>query len=104
MTTYRNPLARLSRKEKRGGGLVLGLVIVTAVLETGGAVSLMPFPSVLANPDGVQASAMLNAVFDGLGSTSADTFLLALGAAAFGLILFSAFVSQLLRSAVGGLN
>lgn len=104
MTTYRNPLARLSRKEKRRGGLVLGLVIVTAVLETGGAASLMSFPSVLANPDGVQASAMLNAMFDGLGSTSADTFLLALGAAAFGLILFSPFVSQLLRSAVGGLN
>ena len=91
MQTYRKALALLSRKEKRCGGLVLGMVIVMAVLETAGVASVMPFLSVLGNPEVVQANPVLNSVYEGLGFTSVDAFILALGAAAFGLIPFSAY-------------
>ena len=91
LSTYRKALALLSRKEKRRGGLVLGMVIIMAVLETAGVASTMPFLSVLGNPEVVQTNPVLNTVYEGLGFTSVDAFILALGAAAFGLILFSAY-------------
>ncbi|WP_018862231.1 ABC transporter ATP-binding protein [Thioalkalivibrio sp. ALJ3] len=90
MNTWRKALALLTPREKRRGGLVLGMVIVMAVLETAGVASVMPFLSVLGNPEVVQTNTVLNALYDGLGFTSVDAFIFALGAAAFGLILFSA--------------
>ena len=69
LSTYRKALALLSCKEKRRGGLLLGMVIVMAVLETAGF-------------------------------TSVDSFILALGSAAFGLILFSAFFRSLTHYAM----
>ena len=100
LSTYRKALSLLSRKEKRRGGLVLGMVIVMAVLETAGVASVMPFLSVLGNPEVVQTNPVLNTVFDGLGFTSVDAFILALGVAAFGLILFSAFFRSLTHYAM----
>ena len=100
LDTYRKALALLSRKEKRRGGLVLGMVIVMAVLETAGVASVMPFLSVLGNPEVVQTNPVLNTVYEGLGFTSVDAFILALGAAAFGLILFSAFFRSLTHYAM----
>ena len=100
MHTYRKALALLSRKEKRRGGLVLGMVIIMAVLETAGVASVMPFLSVLGNPEVVETNPVLNTVYEGLGFTSVDAFILALGAAAFGLILFSAFFRSLTQYAM----
>ncbi|WP_018882234.1 MULTISPECIES: ABC transporter ATP-binding protein [unclassified Thioalkalivibrio] len=99
-STYRKALALLTPKEKRRGGLVLGMVIVMAVLETAGVASVMPFLSVLGNPEVVQTNPVLNTVYEGLGFTSVDAFILALGAAAFGLILFSAFFRSLTHYAM----
>jgi len=99
-STYRKALALLTPKEKRRGGLVLGMVIIMAVLETAGVASVMPFLSVLGNPEVVQTNPVLNTVYEGLGFTSVDAFILALGAAAFGLILFSAFFRSLTHYAM----
>lgn len=88
--TYRKALALLSRKEKRRGGLVLGMVIVMAVLETVGVASVMPFLSVLGNPEVVHTNPALTTAYETLGFDSTDAFLMALGGLAFGLILFSA--------------
>ena len=98
--TYRKALALLSPKEKRRGGLVLGMVIIMAVLETAGVASVMPFLSVLGNPEVVETNPVLNTAYEGLGFTSVDAFILALGAAAFGLILFSAFFRSLTHYAM----
>nr|WP_019558172.1 hypothetical protein [Thioalkalivibrio sp. ALE12] len=99
-STYRKALALLTPREKRRGGLVLGMVIVMAVLETVGVASVMPFLSVLGNPEVVQTNPVLNSAYEGLGFTSVDAFILALGAAAFGLILFSAFCRSLTHYAM----
>ncbi len=80
----------LSRKEKRRGAMVLALVVVMAALETAGVASVMPFLSVLANPELVEENPALRAVYDRLGFRSVDSFLFALGAASFALIIFSA--------------
>ncbi|MCG5534227.1 ABC transporter ATP-binding protein/permease [Halorhodospira sp. 9621] len=83
-------LSLLSRQEKRRGALVLGMVVVMALLETAGVASVMPFLSVLGNPEAVETNPVLNQLYVGLGFESVDTFLMALGAGAFALIVFSA--------------
>ena len=100
MDTWRKALALLSRKEKLRGGLVLGMVIVMAVLETAGVASVMPFLSVLGNPEVVETNPVLSFAYEALGFTSVDTFILALGTSAFGLILFSAFFRSLTHYAM----
>ncbi|MBK1735808.1 ABC transporter ATP-binding protein [Halorhodospira abdelmalekii] len=66
------------------------MVVVMALLETAGVASVMPFLSVLGNPEVVETNPVLNQLYVGLGFESVDTFLMALGAGAFALILFSA--------------
>lgn len=100
LDTWRKALSLLNRKEKRRGGLVLGMVVIMAVLETAGVASVMPFLSVLGNPEMVQTNSVLNTLYTTLGFSSVDNFIMALGGAAFGLILFSAFFRSLTHYAM----
>lgn len=79
----------LSAREKRRGALVLGMVVVMAMLEVIGVASIMPFLSVLGNPEVVRSNPYLVTVYEALGFSSVDAFLAALGVATFTLILFS---------------
>ena len=88
--TYRKVMALLSRREKRRGALVLGMIIIMAMLETASVASVMPFLSVLGDPGMVESNPVLANIYDSLEFQSVDAFLFALGAVAFGLVLFSA--------------
>lgn len=93
MTTFQKALALLTPREKRRALVVLVLVIGLAMLETAGIASVMPFLAVLGNPDMIQTNSTLNALFRWsatLGIETHDDFLIALGLAAFGIILISA--------------
>lgn len=79
----------LSAREKRRGTLVLGMVVVMAMLEVAGVASIMPFLSVLGNPEVVRNNPYLAAAYEALGFQSVGGFLVALGVATFTLILFS---------------
>jgi len=87
---WKKTISLLSAQEKRRGSLVLFMVIIMAVLETAGVASVMPFLAVLGDPEMVETNVVLSTVYDSLGFQSVDDFLFALGATAFGLILFSA--------------
>ena len=89
MQTFKKILFLLTPKERRLGALVLCMVIVMALLETAGVASVMPFLSVLGNPEVVNTNQVLSTLYHGLGFESEDTFLMALGAAAFMVIIFS---------------
>lgn len=86
---FRKLLSLLRRGEKRRGALILVMVTVMAGLEMAGIASVMPFLSVLGNPEVVRENVWLSAVYERLGFQSVDDFLLALGVAAFVLILVS---------------
>ena len=90
----------LKPKEKRRGALVLGMVIVMALLETAGVASVMPFLSVLGIPEAVQTNPALAWAYESLGFDSVDGFLFALGAGAFGVIIFSAVFRTLTHYAM----
>jgi ATP-binding cassette, subfamily B, bacterial PglK len=74
-----------TRDRARVSFLVL-LMIATAVMQTAGVASLMPFLAVLSDPEMVHQNAWLSAAFEQLGFTSRETFLYFLGIVAF--ILF----------------
>ncbi|MCC5869925.1 MAG: ABC transporter ATP-binding protein [Gammaproteobacteria bacterium] len=95
MNTRQKALALLTPKEKRRGGLVLVMVTIMAVLETAGVASVMPFLAVLGNPEIVNTNPLLNGLYQNIGFEDMDAFIMALGAAAFGLILFSALFRSL---------
>lgn len=89
MTTFKKILALLSPREKRRGALVMVMVIIMAILETVGIASVMPFLSVLSNPEAINETPWLQALYDTLGFESTQSFLMALGIAAFSLVMLS---------------
>lgn len=66
------------------------MVIIMAVLETVGIASVMPFLSVLGDPEAVENTPYLYATYNFFGFESTETFLMALGIGAFCIVLFSA--------------
>ncbi len=85
-----DPKARL-----RAAG-VLAVFLVVAIFEVVGVASIMPFIAVLANPDLVETNLYLSTVFDVLGFSSRDSFVLFLGFA-----FFAALAISLVAQAVG---
>ncbi len=67
---------------------LIAAVVVMGLLDMVGVASIFPFLSVVSNPDMIQKSSKLKLVYDRLGFTDQDTFLIALGAFAFLVLLF----------------
>ena len=76
----------LDARERRRGGIVLGLLVLVAFVDVLGVASIMPFIAVLANPEAVETNRYLAAVYDALGFESRESFLFALGLLFFGLL------------------
>jgi len=88
--TPRKIIALLTPHEKRRGALVLVLVVFMALLETAGVASVLPFLAVLGNPEVVESNPVLAQLYSLLKFQSVSHFLMALGIAAFGVIIFAA--------------
>ncbi|MGV8988673.1 MAG: ABC transporter ATP-binding protein [Cypionkella sp.] len=82
----------LDPHERRQAWMVLGIVIVMALFDTLGTVSIMPFLAVLANPGLITSSHTLAWLHDALGFRDAEGFLIFLGTASFALLIVSAIV------------
>jgi len=67
----------LTPRERRRGALILLMVTGMAALEIAGVASVMPFLSVLGNPEVVRENDALAAAYHGLGFASVDAFLIA---------------------------
>lgn len=81
--------AILTRHERRRTVVMLVLVILMALAETVGVVSIMPFLSVLARPDMVQDNAALAWLYDKFAFDSYQDFITALGIASIVLVVGS---------------
>ncbi len=90
LNTYRKALRILTRKEKFRGLVVIGMMLVMAAMESLGVASILPFLAVVGNPELVETQPALRSVYEWLGFQSVSTFLIALGLAAAGMILFTA--------------
>ncbi len=69
----------LNASEKRKAFYVLCMLIVTSLLEAAGVASVMPFVSVLTDPDVIDANEYLSFVYGFLGFEDKQFFIMALG-------------------------
>lgn len=88
--TFKKTISLLSKPEKKRGLLVLMMVILMAVFETLGVASIMPFLTVLGNPDAVESNPYLNIIYSYFNFQNPQQFLVVLGGFAFSLVVFSA--------------
>lgn len=79
----------LTTSERRKFILVLGMVVTMAALETIGVVSIMPFLSVLGDPDIVAEQSALRVLYHSLGFSDTQQFVLALGVASATIVALS---------------
>ena len=79
----------LTPPERKQAYLLFGMILIMALLDMIGVASIMPFMTVLANPDLIETNAFLNAGYVQLGFTDPQQFIFALGMLFFALLLVS---------------
>ena len=87
--TLKQLLDLLSLKERYRAYLLLGMVLIMALLDMTGIASIMPFLSVLANPDIVETNRYLAAVYHKFGFSDPGAFLYFLGVVVFAILIVS---------------
>jgi len=84
--------AHLTPHERSRAGLLMGMILVMAFLDMLGVASILPFISVLTDPQLVQTNAVLNTAFTTsrhIGINTTEQFLLALGGLVFVMLVTS---------------
>jgi ABC-type bacteriocin/lantibiotic exporter with double-glycine peptidase domain len=92
MKTLIAALSFLTPPERKRAGVLMGMILVMAFLDTLGVASIMPFMAVLANPELVQTNVVLNTAFTisrQIGIHTPEQFLFALGVLVFVLLVTS---------------
>ena len=92
MKTLKKYFYLLSPKERKQAYLLLGMILVMALLDMLGVASIMPFISVLSNPELIQTNNILNNAFKFAGKfgiTTNQQFLFTSGVFVFLLLIFS---------------
>jgi len=79
----------LNPKERRNAMLLFCMILVTGIMEAVGVASIMPFLSVLANPQVIQENSILSNVYQSLGFATKDKFLVFLGIGVFIVMITS---------------
>jgi ABC-type multidrug transport system fused ATPase/permease subunit len=93
-------LGLLTSRERRQGYMLLGMIIFMALLETGGVASILPFMSVLANPEVVKSNVYLATVYNYLEFEEPQAFLFFLGIVVFTVLVVSVAFKALTTYAV----
>lgn len=82
----------LTPEERKGSSILLSMILIMALLDMIGVVSIMPFMAVLTNPELIQTNNFLNTLFQLLGTFGVQTeqqFLFSLGIIVFILLVLS---------------
>jgi ABC-type multidrug transport system fused ATPase/permease subunit len=79
LDTFRKLRDVLEPRERRRALLLLGMILILALLETTSVASIMPFVAVLTHPNVVESNRYLSFVYQWLGFTDVNHFLLFLG-------------------------
>ena len=91
----RKIVALFSDQERRQLPWLLLAVVLMGILEVAGIASVMPFLAIVTNPDTIQTSQKLHAIYQTFGFTSVKSFLVAIGAVVLLLIVLSNLVTGL---------
>jgi len=88
-TTLKKIWALLTPPERKKALVMLGLVILMALAETAGVLSIAPFLSVLGRPEMVHENPLLQRAFVASGATGTRQFVLMLGLASMATVVLS---------------
>ena len=92
MKIIKKLLYLLTSHERKRGGLLLVMILLMALLDMIGVISILPFIAVLLNPEIIETNSILNYMFKisaTLGIDSKQQFLFCLGSIFFILLVFS---------------
>jgi len=95
LTTLKQLWQILTPLDKRKLLLVLALVMIMALIEAAGVVSIMPFLAVLSNPKVIESSAILKKLYDFFSSDSPQLFIMYLGVLSLIIVVVSTCVKIL---------
>ncbi len=85
-------LKLLTSRERKRLSLLLGVIIVSSIIEVAGIASILPFLSLIANPDLIQDNRYLNFLYTSLNFQSTNRYLIFIGV----LVLVILIISNLL--------
>lgn len=89
VATWKKAWALLDKRERRNAWIVLGIVILAALSSAAMVGSVLPFLSVLADPEQIGATPALEWAYEAGGFSSEYGFLVALGLASLAVIVLS---------------
>lgn len=89
--TFRKLRDLLTPRERRGLYVLLGILMVGGLFETFGIASVLPFMAVLSQPQRIETQPKLHALYEALGFTSTNHFLIFLGIGSFLFVLVGVF-------------
>lgn len=92
---YRKILTILTPKERRRGFLLIVMILIMALMNTIGVASIIPFMSVLGQPEIVHTNKWLNKAYTTFGFSDPKDFLFFLG-----ILVFAALVSSVMFKAL----
>jgi ATP-binding cassette, subfamily B, bacterial PglK len=92
LETVRKILELLNPRERRNFYLLTGLALVAGLFEMVGVALILPFLAVVTDPEVVHTNVILSSIYTTLGFTSNRGFLVFLGLAVLGFVVFSLFV------------
>lgn len=95
METIKKLLAILTPQERKQAILLLGMVLVMALIDIIGVASIMPFMSVLTNPQLIETNVYLNTFYTALNLDDHQQFQFILGLMVFALLVISLAVNAL---------
>ena len=81
--------ALLDKRERRNAVLLFSMIMVMGMLEAIGVASIMPFISVITNPELIEKNSYLNAIYRAFDFTETDDFLIFMGFGVFVLVIGS---------------
>ena len=79
LETFRRLLIVLTPRQRRHCGYVFALILIGGAIEMMGVASIMPFMTVLSDPEAVVQNEQMRALYELTGFTSADSFVIFLG-------------------------
>ena len=82
----------MSKKEKNKGFLLLSLIIISGFFETIGISSILPFMSLVSNPELINDNYFLNNFYNFLGFNNTNKFLIAVGISTLFLFILSTLI------------
>lgn len=97
---HKKILTLLNPRERRRGIMLMVMILIMALLNTVGVASIIPFMSVLGQPDAVHTNKYLNALYTAFGFSDQEDFLFFLGILVFATLVASILFKALTQYAV----